>query len=305
VSHRPLAVSLIAGVLFAVASSAGGATLYVANDGVDGALCSGLHCGSKLSPCRSITCAIGNATAGNAIVVGPGRYGDLDNDGALGGPGEENGSPGCGCLVSVNKPVVVVSSKGAASTVIDALTIPTAKNVLLITNGGEFGRPAKGFTVTSTKGMDSDGIVIDSANVKVRGNQVRATAYLFSSLVPRPGIGIHAEGDAVVTGNVVTAMGVGIELIDGASATGNAVNGNSYGIAASATETRRSAGSSRGTISSTTRDAASPTTTSAASKRRTTTGAAPRAPVSTPPMTSATRESGRPRRCHSPCRPST
>ena len=70
---------------------AGATTRRVANNGVDSA-----SCGTSANPCRSITQAIANAADGDRIVVGPGTYGDLNNDGVLGNsPGEENpGFPG-------------------------------------------------------------------------------------------------------------------------------------------------------------------------------------------------------------------
>ena len=60
------------------------ATLHVANNGIDSDTC-----GAGSAPCRSISRAIVNAAAGDTIVVGPGRYGDLNGDGSFGGPGEE------------------------------------------------------------------------------------------------------------------------------------------------------------------------------------------------------------------------
>lgn len=47
----------------------------VTNIGVDESTC-----GTNASPCRSISQAIVNASAGDAIHVGPGRYGDLDEN---------------------------------------------------------------------------------------------------------------------------------------------------------------------------------------------------------------------------------
>jgi len=46
-------------------------------------------CGTKIDPCRSISQAINNGAAGDSISVGPGLYGDLDNDGVLSGTGGE------------------------------------------------------------------------------------------------------------------------------------------------------------------------------------------------------------------------
>jgi hypothetical protein len=149
-SRSTLTLPLITAALVTVVSSiAESRTLYVASNGVDGNPC---DCGGKTNPCRSITCAIAAAVPKDKIVVGPGRYGDLNSNGTLGEEGEETPSPGCGCMLSLNKPITLVSSDGAAVTVIDARSVDVAKNVLIITGpdgGGEFGKPGKGFTVTS------------------------------------------------------------------------------------------------------------------------------------------------------------
>src|SRR5581483_1348212 len=88
---------------FVLASAAHASTVYVANNGTDDA-----SCGSKASPCRSITRGIHVASAGDHVVVGPGSYRG------------ESGAPGCDCFVAVGKPLALTSSDGAASTVIDA-----------------------------------------------------------------------------------------------------------------------------------------------------------------------------------------
>jgi len=79
-SHRPLIVALAAAVLFTVTPSARGATLYVASNGVNSTICGsfvigGSNCGAKDFPCRSISCAIREAAAGDTIIVGRGATG--------------------------------------------------------------------------------------------------------------------------------------------------------------------------------------------------------------------------------------
>lgn len=194
-------------LLWALAPTAQASTLYVANNGVNPRDCSsGLACGvgAGTPPCRSITCAIASAQAGDTIVVGPGGYGDLDNDGILGEAGEEKPPAGCDCMIAVNKAVTLVSSHGAASTVIAARSVDVAKNVLLALNGGEFGQPGKGFTITNTKRNLAEGIVIDGTNVKVRGNQVLVT-HVYPLALPSPGGGISAlsGGPILIEGNQV------------------------------------------------------------------------------------------------------
>lgn len=186
------------------------ATLYVANTGVNGT-----GCGTQTTPCRSITWAIVTAAPGDTIIVGPGRYGDLNDNGVLDEAGEEIGLNDCPpltlcpicCVVRVNKAVTVLSSHGAASTVIDGRSADVAQNVLV--NGGEFGRPGKGFLITNTKRNLGDGLVINGANVKVRGNQVLATlVYPFTGQQPFPRSGISAllGGPILIEGNQVVGQ---------------------------------------------------------------------------------------------------
>lgn len=62
----PLGLACLATAILASASPVRGGTVYVANNGVDGPAC-----GSKTSPCRSITQGITHAGAGDKVVVGP------------------------------------------------------------------------------------------------------------------------------------------------------------------------------------------------------------------------------------------
>ena len=92
---------------FAVLSTLGAAqaaTLYVANNGVDGG-----GCGAQTNPCRSIGRAIANATADDTIIVGSGLYGNLGYD--FTEAGEEPGPAACGSLICVDKPLTIVSSR--------------------------------------------------------------------------------------------------------------------------------------------------------------------------------------------------
>jgi hypothetical protein len=205
---RYVGSALQAAVLLAAVAPAHAATHYVAANGVDAA-----GCGVAAQPCRSISWAIWSATAGDVILVGPGRYGDLDGDGVIGEPGEEIGVGDCPplefcpivALIRVNKAVTIISSRGAASTVIDGRSVGSLARSIVI-NGGEFGRPGKGFTVTNTKYWGGDALVVDGANVKVRGNQVVSTAVQpFTSVQPpaRYGISVLGAGPVSVEGNQV------------------------------------------------------------------------------------------------------
>jgi hypothetical protein len=183
------------------------ATRYVANDGVDGA-----SCGTKAAPCRSITQAVTNASAGDSVIVGPGRYGDLDDDGTPGDrAGEETPAPLCSCMLAITKPVTVISSNGAASTIIDARSVNTSRNVLVGMNDHDFGKPGKGFTITNTASSTGAGLVVGSQNVRVRGNQVVATGVAAATF---NGIGISlsnlSAGPMLVEGNQVIGWRTGI-----------------------------------------------------------------------------------------------
>ena len=225
------------GLVCALPLVADAATRFVAHTGSDGP-----DCGSTAATaCRSISRAIALAAPGDTILVGPGRYGDLNRNGVLGDtPGEETGSPGCSCVLSMNKSVVVLSSAGAAVTIIEGISMNVVQTVVVLSDG-EFGRPGKGFTVTETgrrasqAGFDFNGhgIGIDAANVKVRGNQVVFSRSGFVS----SGIGIFTVSSAPVRieGNQVLRWGTGIEVrrAGGAIVSKNQVIGNhSYGIVA-------------------------------------------------------------------------
>jgi hypothetical protein len=140
-------------VLLTAAAPATAGTLNVAVTGADAD-----GCGTKTAPCRSISRAIANAVAGDKIVVGPGRYGDLDADGTLGEPGEESAADAG--MVVIDKPLTVESVEGAATTVIDA-NGGDVNAVAITASGVKLGKPKKGFTVT---GSDRAGVAIGFAS---------------------------------------------------------------------------------------------------------------------------------------------
>lgn len=212
--------------LMALAAGAQGATLNVANNGVDAT-----SCGATASPCRSITRAIINAAAGDEIVVGPGRYGvNIGSTRASGG--DETGASGCSCLIAVNKAVVIRSTHGAAATSIDARTVSVLQTVLITADATEFGRPGQGFTVTYTLDTTDSypaGITVNSNEVLVRGNQVVGT-------FQGRGIGIAtacSSGGGHIEDNQVMGWSIGIEPLCGTKTVSrNAVSFNGYGILA-------------------------------------------------------------------------
>src|SRR6266478_903893 len=73
------------------------ATKFVANNGIDSSVCGT----TAATACRSISQAIANAFDGDVIFVGPGRYGDLNDDGVFGDPGEEFFPAPCRCMLQV------------------------------------------------------------------------------------------------------------------------------------------------------------------------------------------------------------
>ena len=254
--------ALFAVLLFGLVSTAYGTIRHVAGNGVDGAAC-----GATATPCRSISRGILNAVAGDTVLVGPGRYGDLNNNGTLGDPGEETSSPGCDCMLAVKKSVILISSDGAAATLIDANNLVIGKAVLIMASDVEFGRPEHGFLVTNPA-ASGKGIVIDGTDVKVRGNQVLRTEpaghgvgieavdnpaeivlieqnqvvgwnrgieatdsgkKISRNQVSLNTIGIKVE-DGSVVGNVATVNGDGILVSGAASVVGNAAYGNRFGF---------------------------------------------------------------------------
>src|ERR1700761_5017536 len=93
---------------------AGGATWRVTNDGTDSA-----SCGNAASPCRSISQAIENASAGDTISVGAGMYGNISGDGSYTHSGDEHPQVigrADGCIICITKPLKILSLHGAAAT---------------------------------------------------------------------------------------------------------------------------------------------------------------------------------------------
>lgn len=142
--------------------------IRVENNGVDSP-----RCGHSSSPCRSISQAIANSVAGDTIRVGPGRYGDLDQDGIPGEEGEEKpDNSGCDCMVLIDKKVTVISTHGAAVTLVEAWPLTGVDGVTVTAEGATFGSPDHGFTVVRSAG----GISTLADDVRVSGNIVASNA---------------------------------------------------------------------------------------------------------------------------------
>lgn len=191
---KSLHTSLVLLVLL-TATPAPAAVLQVANNGLDAAAC-----GSKAAPCRTISQAIDNAVAGDTIVVGPGRYGDLDRDGTLGEANEEG--PETLAVILIDKAIAVESSAGAAVTVIDAAGF-NRKAVRITASGARFGKPKKGFTL------------FDSSNAGVSVDDTAAGVIVEGNLAIRTLTGFQVNSDGagnLLQGNIGSANSAGFGL---------------------------------------------------------------------------------------------
>lgn len=147
--------------------------IFVANNGIDSVIC-----GTRREPCRSISKAIENASDGATIVVGPGRYGDLNGNGDFDDPGEEAAEVGfgCRCMILIDKQITIRSRAGAEATILDA-SGATVDVVNIIADGVVFGGKHAGFTLTGARMMrDDDSVdgvglaVVTSHGVHIMGN---------------------------------------------------------------------------------------------------------------------------------------
>lgn len=228
-------------------AQAAGATLYVANNGVDN-----LDCGPEgLLPCRSISRAIAHASAGDEIIVGPGTYGDIDRSG-LAVPAGDSGEeapvsvtemycPGLGAgvnlaMIHIDKPLTIVSRDGAGSTVIDAggQFVANYIAVNVVADGVVFGKRGKGFTVRNARiGIN---VNPDVADAVVQGNIAECdigflagscagtgmavgTVLKGNTALPPAIVGFFVYDDsAVVSGNLAKAtLGGGFAVLMGSA----------------------------------------------------------------------------------------
>jgi parallel beta-helix repeat protein len=193
-----LSVILLLGLREGLLSTAQAGTLHVADNGTDNPAC-----GDRSVPCRSISQAIINASEGDTILVGPGRYGDLNSDGDFDDPGEEAARLDCGtsaAVICIDKRLTVLSTNGAAATVLDAAgaSIEGLANVVLITADGVlFGKKHQGFTITG--GAHYGLNVQETGNVRITGNSARNNPDI-GFILTAAGGGIHAE-DNLASGN--------------------------------------------------------------------------------------------------------
>jgi hypothetical protein len=182
---------MVVGALGLLAATAGGAqaaTRYVAANGIDLG-----NCGTLAQPCRSISQAIAVVDPGDRILVGPGRYGDLNRNGTFSEAGEEPSeqTTGCLCMIHVTKRLTLESVGGAGVTIVDATGAAAA--IRISASDVVIGRRNRGFTFTGagTEGLiaqNVDGLHLED-NVFTR-NQAN-------------GISMNGD-DHVVTGNVAS-----------------------------------------------------------------------------------------------------
>lgn len=200
-SRPMLLASLVLGIAIPALATGAPRLLFVANNDVDN-----INCGHSANRCRSIGQAISNAADGDQIKVGPGMYGDINQDGVLDGPGEEPRLAPQYWLVLVNKRLASYSQTGSATTIIVAPQheYHVQLNVVHITaNGVAFGRAGGGFTILGG-GVGIDSAVVQAGNVSVVGN-VAANGTGPASDCDDVGFRLEAQGGRIVASNNVAS----------------------------------------------------------------------------------------------------
>jgi hypothetical protein len=208
------------GVLAALVALAGPAharSLTVAGHGADAD-----GCGTAALPCRSISQAIRLAAAGDTIVVGPGRYGDLSDNATFGEPGDETAPAACGCLILVDKRVTIVSRDGAYATVIDANGAPRDL-VRIAASGAVFGRARQGFTLMNAAGA---GLVV-AGDAKIQGVRVEGNLVVRNGAIANgQGISTRAERTTFQNNAVAGSDGPGFFVASVPVISANDILGN-------------------------------------------------------------------------------
>jgi hypothetical protein len=216
-------------LLLGAAAPAVAATLVVAARGQDGP-----GCGTKTQPCRSVSRAIAHARAGDTIEVGPGRYGDIAQDGDFTDPGDEAAEidTGCDCMIHVDKRLTLVARDGAEATILDARAAPIHV-VAVDVPGTVVGKKGKGFTLTGG-GTGGSGLAASTNEIIVAGNlaafngkhgidaagpRVRVTD---NRMIGNASSGCQCGGNAsFFARNVATDNGAGFFTGDGSALVGN------------------------------------------------------------------------------------
>jgi hypothetical protein len=186
--------SLFAFILLSISqatpSRAANATHWVANDGTDTGAC-----GAQSTPCRSISQAIENATDGDTIEVGEGRYGDITGTGTFAAGGDEHAHllPQDGCIVCVTKAVRIFSLHGAAVTLIQGRADTQFPSTVIIAHDGvTFGDKDHGFTLT---GGNRTGLaVVLNVDVDYRAINIVAPIRIGGNIDVGDGTGFRYQG---------------------------------------------------------------------------------------------------------------
>jgi hypothetical protein len=207
--------------LGAASHAAAQQTVWVQNNGVDGAVC-----GTQARPCRSISRALAAAQPGATILVGPGRYGDINRNGLFDqgdeGPTAQPVGDVRWSVLRLTKSVRLSSTHGAEVTTIDIGpdVSPTGaprprRAVTIHSNDVFFGTAGHGFRVTGGMELEDGGVwVRDGAdNVRVSGNIVEGVR----SDGNYTGSGVRVAGGSsqiLITDNQVlySIFGVSVEL---------------------------------------------------------------------------------------------
>jgi hypothetical protein len=209
------------GVLGVSASAVGeAATRYVASNGTDTSSCGA----TQSQACRSITVGIAHANAGDLVLVGPGRYGDIDGDLQYTSPGDEAANLGLGCVVCIEKRVTLASFDGADVTVIDpgqpgpGQSLPTQLHatVLVTAAGARLGATGQGFTVLGLPPTSASGRCLP---VRERCAAIRVEAArdirVIGNTALNGGIAVTVESDPILVAQNEARVGefdVGIHV---------------------------------------------------------------------------------------------
>lgn len=204
-------------VLALIGSPATAATIYVGNHGSDAS-----GCGAIDAPCRTISQGVRVAAAGDRLVVQPGVYGDVDGDGEFVTPGDEPAQfdDGCRCLVSVDKPLTIVSEAGAGATILRG-AVDGMYAVAIDAPNVTLGRKKQGFAIVGDLQHDGFGVRVNggASNARIEGNLVsRLDKGLFvagdgarivgNRIAEVFRQGIHAEGSGItIAANVLEQVG--------------------------------------------------------------------------------------------------
>ena len=184
-------------------------TRYVASYGVDGP-----SCGTAAAPCRSITQALTLAGSGGRVIVGPGRYGDLDADGVLGEAGEEPVPGACNCMILIAQPVTLESTGGAGATVI---SVPSTVSfgVRVQADDVVFGKKTRGFTISG--GFTVMQVDLGFKHANIAGDRITAGMSTGLSM---------GGSDHMIVGNTAVGNGGAGFALGGVASTGFKISKN-------------------------------------------------------------------------------